>query len=89
MDEATAAIDREMDNLVQSTLREVFTECTILTVAHKLHTVLDCDKIMLLENGQVSVTTPGVGSSDGVLVYLAPSKRPHPYLYALSSPNVS
>ena len=54
MDEATSNVDNDTDSLIQKTIRTAFTECTVLTIAHRLHTIIDSDKILLLDQGEVA-----------------------------------
>ena len=53
MDEATSSMDVGTDDLIQKIIRREMTHCTIITIAHRLNTVIDYDRIMVLDDGKV------------------------------------
>ena len=54
LDEATAAVDMETDDLIQQTIKREFSGCTVLTIAHRLNTILDYNRILVLDKGKVA-----------------------------------
>eukprot|EP00105_Crassostrea_gigas_P021459 XP_011440600.1 PREDICTED: multidrug resistance-associated protein 4 isoform X2 [Crassostrea gigas] len=59
LDEATANVDHNTDRLIQETIRSRFKNCTVLTVAHRIHTIMDSSRVMVLNQGKlVEFDTP-------------------------------
>ena len=53
LDEPTASIDQTTDQMIQKVIRKVFKGCTVITIAHRITTILDFDMVMVLDQGQV------------------------------------
>ncbi|KAJ2779215.1 hypothetical protein GGI18_003959, partial [Coemansia linderi] len=60
LDEATANVDTRTDQIMQSVIRRKFSECTVLTIAHRINTIMDSDRVLVMDQGSVAeFDTPG------------------------------
>lgn len=52
LDEATASVDTATDNIIQQTVKEHFSECTVITIAHRITSIVDSDMVLVLGEGK-------------------------------------
>lgn len=53
MDEASANMDADTEKILGDIINEIFSECTILMIAHRLNSIVNCDKVLVLDKGQI------------------------------------
>ena len=77
MDEATANIDYQTEENIQKSLHELLVDCTIITIAHRIKTILSFDKILVLEKGEiVEFDSPGNLLKDQNSLFYKLNKNP-------------
>jgi ABC-type multidrug transport system fused ATPase/permease subunit len=78
LDEATASVDTETDKIIQEMIREVFVKSTVLTIAHRIATIIDYDKVIVLDSGLiVEFDSPSRLLSDPNSVFSGLSRHHH------------
>ncbi|KAJ3266425.1 hypothetical protein HDU77_001036 [Chytriomyces hyalinus] len=76
LDEATAAIDYETDVIIQNTIRKLAEHCTVITIAHRINTIIDYDRILVLDHGKVvELDSPQVLLRDRTSKFFALAKE--------------
>jgi ABC-type multidrug transport system fused ATPase/permease subunit len=71
MDEATASVDTHTDAAIQRTIRQNMSTCTLFIIAHRLHTIMDCDRVLVLDKGRVVEY-----DAPAALLKMRPSREP-------------
>lgn len=80
LDEATASVDIQSDEIVQNALRTSFPNTTILVIAHRLNTVMELSRILVMRDGEVAELDTPSRLVDDPKVFLSPPSHPFPFL---------
>jgi ABC-type multidrug transport system fused ATPase/permease subunit len=79
LDEATAAVDNETDGMIQAMVRKNFKDKTVLTIAHRLNTIMDYSRVLVLDKGKVvEFDTPSklLDNTDGIFTSMVNATGP-------------
>ncbi|KAJ2381318.1 hypothetical protein GGI05_006025, partial [Coemansia sp. RSA 2603] len=85
LDEATASVDFDTDAKIQATIRNEFTDSTLLCIAHRLRTIVDYDKVLVLDQGQVvEYDTPYnlLRKADGLFKHMCMKSGEYDHLFS-------
>ncbi|KNE64154.1 hypothetical protein AMAG_09200 [Allomyces macrogynus ATCC 38327] len=88
MDESTANVSHDLDAKIQQTVRSEFAESTILCIAHRLRTIADFDKVLVLDHGRVvEFGSPAelIANTEGTFHHMCRESGEFEYLYALAT----
>ncbi|KAI7826322.1 P-loop containing nucleoside triphosphate hydrolase protein [Kickxella alabastrina] len=92
LDEATASVDFDTDTRIQTTIRNEFADSTLLCIAHRLRTIVDYDKMLVLDQGKImEYDTPYnlLSKSEGLFKHMCLKSGEYDYLFSAASASIT